>query len=119
MRRAAVVQYRTSADSAEHNRSVEDVLIELGTCDPGGLTTRCSSSRTAGFLHVAVFDGTTDPFADCGAHREFHRGLGSACGPADHQPRGADRVVLRQQEGRMPERLVAGQRAQPGYARKR
>jgi hypothetical protein len=26
-------------------------------------------------LHVAVFDGTSDPFADCGAYREFHRDL--------------------------------------------
>jgi hypothetical protein len=28
-----------------------------------------------GFLHVAMFDGTADPFADCGAHHEFHREL--------------------------------------------
>ena len=77
MRRAAVVQYRTRADSAELNRSlIEDVLIELGTCDPGGLDYQVFEFEDGvGFLHVAVFDGTTDPFADCGAHREFHRGL--------------------------------------------
>jgi hypothetical protein len=77
MRRAAVVQYRTSADSAEHNRGlIEDVLIELGVCDPGGLEYQVFEFEDGvGFLHVAVFDGTTDPFADCGAHREFHRGL--------------------------------------------
>ena len=39
MRRAAVVQYHTSADSAEHNRNfIEDILIELAARDPGGLT---------------------------------------------------------------------------------
>jgi hypothetical protein len=26
-------------------------------------------------LHFAVFDGTSDPFADCNAYREFHRNL--------------------------------------------
>jgi hypothetical protein len=77
MRRAAVVQYRTSADSAEHNRNlIEDVLIELGTRDPGGVDYQVFEfEEGVGFLHVAVFDGTTDPFADCGAHREFHREL--------------------------------------------
>src|SRR5260370_39838441 len=75
MRRAAVVQYRTSADSAEHNRNlIEDILIELGTCDPGGLDYQVFEFEDGvGFLHLAVFDGTTDPFAACGAHREFHR----------------------------------------------
>jgi hypothetical protein len=29
-----------------------------------------------GFMHVAVFDGTTDPFAECSAYRDFHRELG-------------------------------------------
>jgi hypothetical protein len=77
MRRAAVVQYRTSADSAEQNRSlIEDVLIELEVCDPGGVDYQVFAfDDGVGFLHVAVFDGTTDPFADCGAHREFHREL--------------------------------------------
>ena len=38
MRRAAVVQYHTSVDSAEHNRSlIEEVLNELAARDPGGL----------------------------------------------------------------------------------
>ena len=77
MRRAAVVQYHTSVDSAEHNRNlIEDVLIELGACDPGGLDYQVFQFEDGvGFLHVAVFDGTADPFADCGAHREFHREL--------------------------------------------
>jgi hypothetical protein len=77
MRRAAVVQYQTSADSAEHNRNlIEDVLIELAARDPGGLDYQVFQfEEGVGFLHVAVFDGTTDPFADCGAHREFHREL--------------------------------------------
>jgi hypothetical protein len=77
MRRAAVVQYHTSADSAERNRSlIEDVLIELTARDPGGLDYQVFRFEDGvGFLHVAAFDGTADPFADCGAHREFHREL--------------------------------------------
>jgi hypothetical protein len=77
MRRAAVVQYHTSADSAEHNRNlIEDVLVELAARDPGGLDYQVFQFEDGvGFLHVAVFDGTTDPFADCSAHQEFHRGL--------------------------------------------
>ena len=77
MRRAAVVQYQTSADSAEHNRNlIEDVLIELAARDPGGLDYQVFQFEDGvRFLHLAVFDGTTDPFADCAAHREFHRQL--------------------------------------------
>jgi hypothetical protein len=77
MRRAAVVRYDTSADSAEHNRNlIEDVLIELAARDPGGLDYQVFQFEDGvGFLHVAVFDGTADPFAECGAHREFHREL--------------------------------------------
>jgi hypothetical protein len=77
MRRAAVVQYHTSADLAEHNRNlIKDVLIELAARDPGGLDYQVFQFEGGvGFLHVAVFDGTTDPFADCAAHQEFHRGL--------------------------------------------
>ncbi len=77
MRRAAVVQYHTSADSAEHNRAlIEGVLDELRVRDPGGLDYQAFQfDDGTGFLHIAVFDGTADPFADCEADREFHRGL--------------------------------------------
>lgn len=77
MRRAAVVQYHTSADSAEHNRNlIKNVMIELAARDPGGLDYQVFQFEDGvGFLHIAVFDGTTDPFADCAAHREFHRQL--------------------------------------------
>ena len=77
MRRAAVVQYHTSADLAEQNRKlIKDVLIELAARDPGGLDYQVFQFEDGvGFLHVAAFDGTADPFADCGAHREFHREL--------------------------------------------
>jgi hypothetical protein len=77
MRRAAVVQYHTSADSAEHNRNlIKDVLIELAARDPGGLDYQVFQFEDGvGFLHVAVFDGTADPFEDCGAQGEFHRQL--------------------------------------------
>jgi hypothetical protein len=77
MRRAAVVQYHTSADTAEHNRDlIKGILIELAARDPGGVDYQVFQfDDGVGFLHIAVFDGTTDPFADCGAHREFHRDL--------------------------------------------
>ena len=77
MRRAAVVQYRTSAHSAEDNRSlIEDVVTELAVRDPGGLDYQVIQfDDGVGFLHVAAFDGTSDPFADCDAYRQFHRDL--------------------------------------------
>jgi hypothetical protein len=77
MRRAAVVQYHTSPDSAQDNRSlIQDVLIELAASDPGGLDYQVFQFDDGmGFLHVALFDGTTDPFAGCGAYQEFHREL--------------------------------------------
>jgi hypothetical protein len=77
MRRAAVVQYLTLEDCAEHNRSlIEDVVIELGIRNPGGLDYQVFQFDDGiGFLHVAVFDGTSEPFADCNAYREFHRNL--------------------------------------------
>ena len=77
MRRAAVVQYHTSADAAEHNRGlIEEVLDELGAGDPGVLDYQVFQfADGTGFLHIAVFDGTADPFADCEADREFHREL--------------------------------------------
>jgi len=77
MRRAAVVQYQTFAHSAEQNRGlIEDVLIDLGLRDPGGLDYQVFQLEDGvGFLHVAVFDGTSEPFADCDAYRMFHRDL--------------------------------------------
>jgi hypothetical protein len=77
MRRAAVVQYHTIVSAAEHNRSlIEDVMIDLGIRDPGGLDYLVFQiDGGGGFLHVAVFDGSSDPFADCDAYLEFHRDL--------------------------------------------
>jgi hypothetical protein len=65
--RAAVVQYHTTNESAEHNqRLIEDVLAELAARDPGGL-----------YYQLFRFDdGTTDPFARCAAYQQFHRDLG-------------------------------------------
>lgn len=76
-RRAALVQYQTVTHAAEQNRSlIEDVVIELGLRDPGGLDYQVFQFEDrVGFLHVAVFDGTSEPFADCGAYRMFHRDL--------------------------------------------
>jgi hypothetical protein len=75
--RAAVVRYFTTHEGAQRNRElIEDVLIELAARDPGGV--QCQVLMTddgLGFMHVVAFDGTTDPFADCAAHREFHREL--------------------------------------------
>jgi hypothetical protein len=77
MRRAAVVQYETLDHAAEQNRGlIEDVVIELGLRDPGGLNYQAFQLEDGvGFLHIAVFDGTSEPFADCDAYRMFHRDL--------------------------------------------
>ena len=75
---AAVVQYRTTTDSADRNRQlIEDLLTELARRDPGGLHYQVLRFHDGvGFMHMAVFDGTTDPFTSCAAYREFHRELG-------------------------------------------
>jgi hypothetical protein len=78
MAKAAVVLYHTICSSAERNRRlIEDVLDELAARDPGGLHYQVFRfDRGLGLMHVAVFDGTTDPFGPCVAYREFHRTLG-------------------------------------------
>ena len=83
MRRAAVVQYHTSADSAEHNRSlIEDILIELGTCDPGGVDYQVFEFEDGvGFLHVAAFDGPPTRSRTAAPTRNFTAAFGSAWWP--------------------------------------
>ncbi|MUL75113.1 hypothetical protein [Mycolicibacterium sp. CBMA 226] len=55
---------------------IEDVLIDLGVRDPGGLDYLVFQTDDGlGFVHLAIFDGTSDPFADCAAFREFHHHL--------------------------------------------
>jgi hypothetical protein len=75
VRRAAVVQYFTTNEGAQRNRElIEDVLRELAARDPGGVEYQVLMfDDGVGFMHVVAFDGTTDPFADCAAYREFHR----------------------------------------------
>jgi hypothetical protein len=77
MRRAAVVQYFTTKEDAQRNRElIEDVLLELTARDPGGVDYQVLTfDGGVGFMHVVAFDGTTDPFADCLAHHEFHHAL--------------------------------------------
>jgi hypothetical protein len=77
VRRAAVVQYFTTDEAAQHNRElVEEVLIELAARDLGGVEYQVLMfDDGVGFMHVVAFDGTADPFADCVAYREFHREL--------------------------------------------
>lgn len=77
VKRAAVVQYFTTNDAAQRNRElIEDVLRELAAQDPGGVEYQVLMfDGGVGFMHVVAFDGTTDPFGDCGAYREFHREL--------------------------------------------
>ena len=59
-----------------------DILIELAARDPGGLDYQVFRFEDGvGFLHVAVFDGTTDPFEDCGAHLGFTGSFSSAWRP--------------------------------------
>lgn len=79
MRRAVVVQYFTTESGAQCNRElIEDVLGELAARDSGGVEYQVLMfDGGLGFMHVVAFDGTADPFTDCGAYREFHRGLAS------------------------------------------
>jgi len=72
-----VVQYFTTNEGAQRNcELIEDVLCELAARDPGGVEYQVLMfDDGVGFMHVVAFDGTTDPFADCGTHREFHREL--------------------------------------------
>jgi hypothetical protein len=60
--RPAVVRYHTTTVSTERNRRlIEDVLAELAARDPGGLHYQVFRfDDGVGFMHVAVFDGTTD-----------------------------------------------------------
>jgi hypothetical protein len=75
--RAAVVQYSTTNRCAQRNRElVEDVLMELATRNPGGVDYQVLLlDDGVRFMHIVVFDGTADPFADCDAYRAFHRDL--------------------------------------------
>jgi hypothetical protein len=75
--RAVLVRYCTTNEGAQHNRElIEDVLTELAARDPGGVQYQVLMfDDGVGFMHVVAFDGTTDPFADCAAYREFHREL--------------------------------------------
>jgi hypothetical protein len=72
-----VVQYFTTNEGAQRNRElIEDMLRELAARDPGGVEYQVLQfDDGVGFMHVIAFDGTTDPFADCAAYREFHRAL--------------------------------------------
>lgn len=71
------MQYFTTDQGAQRNRElIEEVLRELADRDPGGVEYQVLMfDDGVGFMHVVAFDGTTDPFADCAAYREFHRAL--------------------------------------------
>jgi fermentation-respiration switch protein FrsA (DUF1100 family) len=68
-----VVQYFTTNEGAQRNRElIEDVLIELAARDPGGVEYQVLMfDDGVSFMHLVAFDGTSDPFADCAAYREF------------------------------------------------
>jgi hypothetical protein len=77
VRRAAVVRYCTTHEAAQRNRElIEDVLLELAARDPGGVEYQVLMFEDGiAFMHVVAFNGTSDPFAECSAYREFHREL--------------------------------------------
>jgi hypothetical protein len=72
-----VVQYFTTDEGAQRNRElIEEVLIELAARGLGGVQYQVLTFDDGlGFMHIVAFDGTTDPFAECVAYREFHREL--------------------------------------------
>jgi hypothetical protein len=77
MTRAAVVQYRTRADCADHNQWLaEQMCHELNALDPGGVHLQIFRLEDGvGFVHVVVFDGTVDPFTNSPAFAAFHDGF--------------------------------------------
>lgn len=72
-----MVQYSTTNQGAQRNRElIEDVLMELASRNPGGVQYQVLMlDDGVEFMHIVAFDGAADPFADCGAYREFHREL--------------------------------------------
>jgi hypothetical protein len=75
--RAVVVLYRTRADCADRNQWLaEQMCHELNALDPGGVHLQVFRLEDGvGFVHVVVFDGTVDPFADSPAFAAFHEGF--------------------------------------------
>lgn len=78
MARAVVVRYETRSDAADRNQElIEQVFAELNARDPGGLFyTAVRLADRVSFVHVAVFDGDVDPFAESNAFQAFQDGLG-------------------------------------------
>ena len=76
MRRAAVVQYQTAPTRRAKPRPDRGRADRVSRPGSRGLDYQVFRvDDGVGFLHVAAFDGTADPFADSGAYREFHREL--------------------------------------------
>ncbi|RMI29729.1 hypothetical protein [Nocardia stercoris] len=77
---AVVVRYETRDEAAAelNQRLVEDVFAELNSRDPGGLRyLALRAENGTGFVHVAIFDGSGDPFADCAAFQRFQADVGA------------------------------------------
>lgn len=78
MSRIVVVRYETRVDAAPLNqRLVEGVFAELSAEAPHGL--RYATFRLAdgvGFVHVAIFEGETDPLSRSKAFAAFQDGIG-------------------------------------------
>jgi hypothetical protein len=106
MNRAAVVQYFTTIEGAQRNRElIEDVLRELAARDPRGVDYQVLMfDDGVGFMHVVAFDGTTDPFAECAAYREFHRELAERLATP---PVVMHATLIGSYRGRQPARLGA------------
>jgi hypothetical protein len=76
-----VIQYRTTPEAADENeRLIRAVFAELALKNHAGL--RYSSFRLAdgvSFVHVAEFEGDTNPLAESAAFAEFQSGIADRC----------------------------------------
>ena len=81
MAAARVIQYRTTPEAADENeRLIRAVFTELALKNAPGL--RYSSFRLAdgvSFVHVAEFEGDTNPLTESAAFAEFQAGIADRC----------------------------------------
>jgi hypothetical protein len=93
MSKAVVVQYETTAETADENqRLIEDVYAELAAKAPDGFhyaTFRLADGRS--FVHVAVVESDCNPLTEVAAFAEFQRQLGER---VPQQPRASDATIV-------------------------
>lgn len=81
-----VVQYRPTADQANHNQQlVEDVFAELNATDPGGVRYATFRLEDGSFIHIADVEADPNPLGQTAAFATFQEGIVDRC-ESDHGP---------------------------------